>query len=226
MLENRGKEFAAQIQYDLPSYKELSKAALLHSRRHIMSNFLAIVLAILITLLYGIILKDTAFLSVLLFLFFGTYWCMFLVTSSRNKDGDLTYKRMLSSNSGIPPRMILRFTEENVHVHNPDTGGNSTVPYSQLRSIYETEHFLVFIHEYKMYYAIAKDSITGGTAAELLDFVFARSMFIRKKKLANHAPGRIVSAMLIISTIISLLLSLWFSPPVQELLMRLSWLIL
>jgi hypothetical protein len=209
-----------QITYDLPSYKELSKTALLHSGRHLASKILVMVVALMLIFFYGVVLEDTDFLSFILFVFFGTYWVAALVMSSRNKDGDLVYKRMLSSNSGITPRMIIRFAEENMHVSNPDTGGNSVVPYNQLCSIYETEHFFVFLHVHKMYYAIKKDSITGGTAAELLDFVFAKSASIRKKKLANRAPGQVVTVLLIIFTVFCLLLSLWFSPIVQELWQR------
>ena len=135
MTENTGKEFVAQIEYDLPSYKELSKAALLRSGRHIASKIFTMVFVLMIIFFYGIVQEDTAFLSVMLFVYFGAYWGAALVVSSRSKNGDLTYKRMLSANSGITPRMIIRFTEENMHVNNPDTGGNSVIPYNQLRSI-------------------------------------------------------------------------------------------
>lgn len=220
MEEFSNRKFQAQMEYNLPSYKELSKAVIRHSGKNTVMLISAMLFILIISYVYGVVQQRTSFLCTLLVLYLGIFWGMYLFHTYRNKDGGLAYKRMLSTNNGIPPRHEISFNEESIHSKNPDSGGCSTTSYSQLRSICESQHFLLFFQEHQLYSAIRKDSITGGTKEDLLDFLFQKGTGIKKKKLRSPLPGKIVWVSYIVFSVLSALLALWLSPPVQVLLHR------
>lgn len=212
--------FQAQIEYDLPSYKELNKTVLRHSGKNT-ALLLFIMLALLIfSFVYGVVLQSTSTLCVILVIYLAFFWGSYLLHAYRSKNGDLVYKRMLSTNNGIPPRNEIIFKEDGIYARNLDNGGRTITSYRQLRSICESEHFLILTQEHTLYSAIRKDSVTGGTVEELLDFLFEKGSGIKKKKLRSPLPGKIVWVSFIVFSVLGVLLALWLSPPVQAFLHR------
>ena len=212
--------FQAQIEYDLPSYKELNKTVLRHSGKNT-ALLLFIMLALLIfSFVYGVVLQSTSTLCVILVIYLAFFWGSYLLHAYRSKNGDLVYKRMLSTNNGIPPRNEIIFKEDGIYAQNLDNGGRTITSYRQLRSICESEHFLILTQEHSLYSAIRKDSVTGGTVEELLDFLFEKGTGIKKKKLRSPLPGKIVWVSFIVFSVLGILLALWLSPPVQAFLHR------
>lgn len=220
MEEMTSRQFGAQVEYDLPSYKEISKATALHSPLNTISLLVVMAIILFYSYLWGIAQQKTATLSLFLILWISVFWGVRLIQAIRNKDGDLAYKRMLSTNNGVPPCHQVLFGEDCIHYQNTLTGNCSTTQYSQLRQIYESKNFLIFIQEHRLFSAIRKDSITGGTEAQLLDFLFEKSTGIKKKKLRSALPGKIVSVSIIVVSVLGALLALWFSSPVQSFLYR------
>ena len=220
MEEQTNCKFQAQIEYDLPAHKELTKIVTLHSGRNSVSLIFAMALILFYAYFIGIRTQQASFASICLLFFFSIYWgaCLFRVL--RTKDGGIVYKRMLSTNNGVPPQNELAFCEDGIYAKNPTTGSCTVTPYSQLRSIGESQNFLIFFQEHLLYAAISKDSITGGTKEELLSFLFEKGTGIKKKKLRRPLLGKTVWISFIAFSILSVLLVLWFTPPVQSFLHR------
>lgn len=220
MEEQTNCKFQAQIEYDLPSHKELTKIVTLHSGRNSVSLIFAMALILFYAYFIGIRTQRTSFASICILLFLSIFWGAYLFRVLRNKDGGIVYKRMLSTNNGVPPQNELAFCEDGIYAKNPTTGSCTVTPYSQLRSIGESQNFLIFFQEHLLYAAISKDSITGGTKEELLSFLFEKGTGIKKKKLSGILPGKIVWVSFIIFSVLGALLALWLSSPVQSFLHR------
>ena len=212
--------FQAQIEYDLPSYKELNKTVLRHSGKNTALLLFVMLMLLLFSFVYGVVLQSTSTLCVVLVIYLAFFWGRYLLHAYRSKNGDLVYKRMLSTNNGIPPRNEIIFKEDGIYARNLDNGGITITSYSQLRSICESEHFLILTQEHTLYFAVRKDSVTGGTVEELLDFLFKKGTGIKKKRLRSPLPGKIVWVSLIVFSVLGVLLALWLSPPVQAFLHR------
>lgn len=212
--------FQAQIEYDLPAYKELNKTVLRHSGKNTALLLFVMLMLLLFSFVYGVVLQSTSTLCVVLVIYLAFFWGRYLLHAYRSKNGDLVYKRMLSTNNGIPPRNEIIFKEDGIYARNLDNGGITITSYSQLRSICESEHFLILTQEHTLYFAVRKDSVTGGTVEELLDFLFEKGTGIKKKKLRSPLPGKIVWVSLIVFSVLGVLLALWLSPPVQAFLHR------
>lgn len=219
MEEMTNYRFRAWIEYDLPSYQEINKLLMRRSGRYMASLILLMVLTSLYIYFFGIV-QQTSITWICILLILAFFWGRYLFQACRSRDGGLDYKRMLSVNNGLTPRQELCFSEDSIHTHNVHTGSSAATGYSQLQAIYETEHFLIFIHELNLYSAIRKDSITGGTKEELLSFLFEKGTGIKKKKLSGILPGKIVWVSFIIFSVLGALLALWLSSPVQSFLHR------
>ena len=167
-----------------------------------------------------VLLQDASYLSKLLMITLAVFWGLRLFRFIRDRNGDLAFKRMLSANNGVPTHLEICFCEDGIHSLNTSTGGRTITAYSQLRGIYETEHFLIFLQEHNMYAAIRKDSITGGTKEELLGLLFEKGTGIKKKKIGSTLPGKIVWVSFIVFSALGALFALWLSSPVQSFLHR------
>ena len=220
MEEQTNCKFQAQIEYDLPAHKEITKDLTLRSGRNTVSLIFLMAVLIHIVCYFGIELQRTEFLSWLLILAVAAFWGIYLFRTCRDKDGGIVYKRMLSVNNGVPPKNELAFCENGIYTKNPNTGSCAVTPYSQLRNICESEHFLIFLQEHKLYTAIRKDSITGGTKEDLLRFLFEKGTGIKKKKLRKPLLGKIVWISFIVFSVLGVLLALRLSSPVQSLFHR------
>ena len=220
MDEQNNCKFQTQIEYDLPSHKELSKIVTLHSGRNTVSLIFSMAVILFYAYFIGIRTQQASFASICILLFLAIFWISYLFKALQNKNGGIVYRRMLSVNNGVPPRNELAFCEDGIYARNPSTGSCTVTPYSQLRSIGESQHFLIFFQEHKMYSAIRKDSITGGTKEELLSFLFEKGTGIKKKKIGSALPGKIVWVSFIVFSVLSALFALWLSSPVQSFLHR------
>ena len=220
MDEQNNCKFQAQITYDLPSYKELTKTTIRRSGLTTASMILFMAMFLLIGYSYIVLLQDASYLSKLLMITLAVFWGLRLFRFIRDRNGDLAFKRMLSANNGVPTHLEICFCEDGIHSLHTSSGGRTITAYSQLRGIYETEHFLIFLQEHNMYAAIRKDSITGGTKEELLSFLFEKGTGIKKKKIGSALPGKIVWISFIVFSVLSVLLALWLSSPVQAFLHR------
>ena len=69
---------------------------------------------------YGVVLQSTSTLCVILVIYLAFFWGMYLLHAYRSKNGDLVYKRMLSTNNGIPPRNEIIFKEDGIYAQNLD----------------------------------------------------------------------------------------------------------
>ena len=220
MEELTGREFHAQIEYDLPSYKELNKTVALYSVRSTISMIVLMALTLIYAYFFGIVRQDTSFLSMILILILAIFWGRYLFQVFQNKNGGLMYQRMVSTNNGAPPRNEITFREDGIYTRNFATGSCTTTPYSQLRGICESKHFLILFQEHQLYAAIRKDSITGGTKEDFLSFLFEKGTKIKKKKLRSPLPGKIVWVSFIVFSVLAALLALWLSGPMQSFLHR------
>ena len=220
MDEQNNCKFQAQITYDLPSYKEIRNLLIRRSARNTISWIIAMAAVLLYAYLIGIRMQNTSLASTCVLLMFAIIWGMHLFRACRDRNGGLDYKRMVSSNNGLLPRHVISFGDEAICFYNPDTDNRATVSYNQLRSICETKHFLILFQEYNMYTAFRKDSITGGTKEELLNFLFEKGTGIKKKKVGSALPGKIVWVSFIVFSVLGALFALWLSSPVQSFLHR------
>lgn len=220
MEEQTNCRFQARMEYDLPAYKEIRKILVLRSGRTTASLIVAMAAILFYAYIIGIRLQNTSLASTCILLLLAIFWGMHLFRTFRDRDGGLDYKQLISSNNGLIPRHEASFAEDGIYFYNPNTGSRGKVLYSQLRSICESEHFLLLYQEHKLYSAIRKDSITGGTKEELLSFLFEKGTGIKKKKLRSPLPGKIVWVSFIIFSVLSVLLALWLSAPVQSFLHR------
>ena len=220
MDEQNNCKFQAQITYDLPSYKEICNLLIRRSARNTISWIIAMAAVLLYAYLIGIRMQNTSLASTCVLLMFAIIWGMHLFRACRDRNGGLDYKRMVSSNNGLLPRHVISFGDEAICFYNPDTDNRATVSYNQLRNICETKHFLILFQEYNMYTAFRKDSITGGTKEELLNFLFEKGTGIKKKKVGSALPGKIVWVSFIVFSVLGALFALWLSSPVQSFLHR------
>lgn len=220
MDEQNNCKFQAQITYDLPSYKEIRNLLVRRSARNTISWIIAMAAVLLYAYLIGIRMQNTSLASTCVLLMFAIIWGMHMFRACRDRNGGLDYKRMVSSNNGLLPRHVISFGDEAICFYNPDTDNRATVSYNQLRSICETKHFLILFQEYNMYTAFRKDSITGGTKEELLNFLFEKGTGIKKKKVGSALPGKIVWVSFIVFSVFAALLALWLSGPMQSFLHR------
>lgn len=209
--------FQASMTYDLPTYKEYVKACGYYSVRIMISKLIAISLFALYFYLFGILFPDTTKLSTFLLIALALYWVPALIQFLRGRNGGIGYQRMLSDHNGTPLHQQLTFLDEHIQLSVPFTNSTHNFPYHQVRKVFETETLIVIVLEYNRAVSFQKDSLTGGPLNTFIASLFEKCPKWKRKKLTSPLlPGKIVHGLLIAISVISLLIAIWCSEPVQE----------
>lgn len=97
------------------------------------------------------------------------------------KRGSVQYKRMLLSNNGKPNHSVCEFTDTRIVDTNQDTGNTYTYQYDQVRYLIDSPKLVLVVLKYRLCLILQKDSITGGTTEELLNFLTERCPDCKRK---------------------------------------------
>lgn len=217
MFEPHVIPFRAEMTYDLPAYKELVKFNNRHSTQSNVSKVICILLLLGLTLFYSVVFHDTGFASNLLLLYLAIFWGGQLIFFLVNRDGGIGYKRLLSGNKGIPVHYDYEFLADGIHIFNPVTNGTNVFLYSQVKSLFETENLLVIELEHKQLLPLKKQSLSGGPVSTFVKEFPEACPNAKKKQPRTLLPGKLIHGALIFVSVCVLLLSIWWSSPVQYL---------
>lgn len=181
-MEN--KEFKWEYTLNLETYKEFSKGYL---ATNIVRKIFRLILAIYITY-YFMICYHTANYAILIFfaIFFAV---IFLIAKIVNKGGNIQYKRMLSVNKGQPMRIEVRIDNEGIHAINIDTGNKNDYTFDQIISVIETKNLFILKMKYNMGLIVNKNTLTGGSKEEFINFIFDNCSNVKRKKVKQAKVG-------------------------------------
>lgn len=209
--------FQATSTCDLPSFREFGKTTTFYSIRTTVIRLIMCTFFAVYIWLYGFLYPNRAWLSSVLPLFLAVFWGTYLIGFLVNKNGGTAYKQILSNNNGTPPHLQLTFLDEHIQKFNPVTNGTQIIEYFRIRNVLETEQLIILILEHRQALFLQKDTVTGGPLSTFLSALLEHCPNIKRKKLGSVLPGKIVHGLLVCISVVSLVLAILWSAPVQEL---------
>ena len=208
--------FQATSTCDLPSFREFSKTTTFYSTRTTVIRLIICTFFAVYIWLYGFLYPNRAWLSSVLPVFLAVFWGTYLIGFLVNKNGGTAYKQILSNNNGAPPHLQLTFLDEHIQKFNPVTNGTQIIEYFRIRNVLETEHLIILILEHRQALFFQKDTVTGGPLNTFLSALLEHCPNIKRKKLASLLPGKIVHCLMIGVSVVSLILAILWSGPIQK----------
>ena len=142
-------------------------------------SFLMGIFFVLLLILFGIFLwlSDMELMRVLA----GAYSIMFLYMLFRAETAwkKSLRKRQMTMGEAVPSARVE--LGDRIYAHTP---GRSEVAYtySVVLGLLETEHYLILRMKYNLALMVEKDTLEGGTAEELTQFLFQRCGNMRRKR--------------------------------------------
>ena len=183
--------FTSEVVHDLPARKEINRLyALLHASSILRSGMVSAMLVFLFVYLC-FVTKDYGNYIRTFSVFCLVYWGSIVINLFRNRNGGSAYKQMLANNGGKPVRNQITFLEESIRVQNTYTEAVSEHPYTSICFIAETNRFYLIYRELNQCTVVSKESLTGGTTEELLDFLAEKCTGMKSREMKTPKAGRI-----------------------------------
>lgn len=134
------------------------------------------------------------------------YWVCYFICK---KQGDASYRRTVTVNSGKPQHIIVFIGDEQVEIMNRDTQNRYTSRLSQVTSLIETQHLLILTMPDKRSLILQKYWINGGTSDDLKAYLLQQCTNIKKKKPRDTRMGKwlqwIHLAIMLLGTLLALM---------------------
>lgn len=209
--------FSAEYTHDLPTHKEFTKGARQAHTGTTAMKFLMTGMLLLYWFLVCVILDSPESFSKGFLFITAVYLVTLLIGALRGRNGDIQFQRMLLSNGGKAARCMYSFDADKIRLHNPDNGNENSYDYAQFRSIIETEHLLILEMPHRLCLIIRKDTLTGGSVSEFIDFLMAQCTGIRRKKVRRGTAGKLAQWILAIVITAGIVLALFHLPALRRL---------
>ena len=174
-MEN--KEFKWDYTLDLKTYNEFTKGYL---EANIIRKILRLIVVIYLTYYFMICYHTKSYGTLIFFAVF--FVVIFLIVKIVNKSGNIQFKRMLSINKGQPIRNEINVNDEGIHAINLDTENKNDYTFEQILSVTETNNLFILKLKYRMGLIVNKNTLTGGSKEEFLNFMFDKCVNIKRKK--------------------------------------------
>lgn len=209
-MEN--KEFKTDYVLDLEKYNEFVSA---FSATNLLRKILKVLIVVYFSyffLISFIITKDyrsIMFFAILLLL-------IFLINYKNKKNGNLQYKRMLSVNKGNPVHNEITIKNDGIHALNVDTQNKSEYTFEQIKYVIESSNLLILMMDYRLGLIMDKNTLTGGTTEELVNFIFENATNIKRKKVRKARSNKIISVIGFIVLIMILCTAILFQHKQQK----------
>lgn len=216
MTEPNVRPYEAEITYDLRTFKEFQKGNRLYFLRTKSPYLIYLFCALLMTYVYAFLYRSTTILSWYLLLLLAVFWGIRLFHYIADRNGGIGYKRMLSDNAGKPRHSRYQFLSDGIHETDMISGGVCILPYSQVRSVFETENLLTIVLEHRRVLSLDKRTLSGGPVSSFVEKLLLFSPNAKKKKLSSLTPGKVIEGITIVLSIVFLLLAIWWSAPVTR----------
>ncbi len=205
--------FKGEVTFDLDTSREIDKGYHWFSPRvYIPKLVICITFAILCVTLNGL---ESTWLNSYAIALVSIFWIFWFFGWIKNKNGNLNYKRNLSNNGGKPPQNAYRFCDDRIHIINIDSNNQYTFQYNQILSLAQTKNHIILMVEHNQYLPIRKDSITGGSESQFIQFLVSVCPNLKPKHYRSNTPGKIIFIALIAVSVLLLLLSIYQTPFVQ-----------
>ena len=194
--------FQSEVRYDLETYKQCNKIYTWNYRGTTVKGLIAVLCMVCLFSLLETTHIARFSLTFSLF-YFGTWAFQWY----RNRDGGISYKRMLRDNNDQVPHYRITIDENAVTIHNFDRETETPHSFADMRYLLESKRLLILVDDLKTAYTIDKTTLTGGSRDELVSFLVQHCPNL-KKRVRKGRLGRLVSYLVQILPIIILLASL------------------
>ena len=203
MEENATVFFQGEVTYSQKALQEVNSKSIFFSK-----NFLSlyIIFCAALLCLNAISLSTNSRPSYEVLFLLALFWITRLIHWIANRDGGITYKRMLSQNDGIPVHQLITFNNYRIQLQNPHTGNHTHFQYEQVGRLAETKNFYVLLIVHNQYILIDKSKLSGGDCDAFIRFICNACPNLQPKKLCSSMPGIILYCLSILLSVISLLL--------------------
>ena len=201
--------FTSEVTHDLPSRKEVTKR---YTQLQLSGSVREIMVGIMLVVLFAYLFlyqKSYVFYARTYFVFVVCYWGAQLFGMLRGRNGGPAFKRMLANNGGKPIHNLITFTDEGYSVLNTYQESSSDYTYDRIRSVAESENFFLLYRDMTTCTVVAKNTITGGTEQEFLDFLRQRCTNWESGKLQENRFGTKVRIAMIILWVLFLALAVY-----------------
>lgn len=196
MVKKKKKEFNSTYTLSYKTYKDFSNGYLATKRSNIIILFLIVVVLIL-----NIIFKH--YESVILFCLVFIILTLIYKIIGRDKN---TYRRSKSLNNGEEVEVNVTIDSEKITL--TSTNNVSSYDFNQVIGIVENNNLLILKLKYNMGIILNKDTLTGGTKEELVDYLLLMCKNIKKKKVINAHMGIVLRKIILIVFMVLFILSI------------------
>lgn len=204
MPENETIRFTAKYTHDWNTEREFQSAY--HSTRtsYILLN---IVLIVLVPLSLRICWWEPDSTASWAFLFLGVLMCILEGKNHLPKNQKtLPYKQALFQNGGTPPTIRLSLSDSGFTAVNQNGATPVCREYNLVERILESKHFLILMLPCRLCVLIRKDSISGGSKDELVDYLRQRCPNLKSRKVRTPTLGRVLHILALTLVILGVLL--------------------
>ena len=189
--------FTSEVTHDLVTRQKVNK---FYSKLLIGSIFRDAVVAIMLMVLFVYLFlyrRDYAFYARTCFVFALCYWGSILINILRGRKGGKSYKQMLAANGGKPIHNLITFTRDGFSVLNTYRESVSEYSYNQICAVAQNESFFLLYRDLSQCTVVSKDTLTGGTAEDFLQFLAENCTNWKDAALRTPRSGNKVRAILI-----------------------------
>lgn len=173
--------FTSQVTHDLTTRKEVNKLySLLHLATIVREATIVVILAVLFGYLFLYSGSRDGY-SRTIFVITLFYWGSFLYRLIRRRGGGESYRMMLQRNGGKPVHNTITFGEDAFRVENTYTQEVNEYTYDRIRSMAQTQNFLLLYRDLNQCTVVSKTDLTGGSGESLQRFLLEKSPTIKTR---------------------------------------------
>lgn len=180
------KEFQSKYTLDLETYREFGKG-------YTGSKKSMVVFLILFAFcgIAELLAKNYTYIF-----FFCGVWLFLMLLFKFAGRSKVQYNRSVSANGGKPLNHTVTINKDGILI--VEAGGNkSNYQFEQIIGIGETENLLILRMKYNLGIIVRKDSLTGGTQEELIQFLIEKCPNLKPKKVLKTKYARILQDIMI-----------------------------
>lgn len=155
--------FRTEIQYDKSNYWLFQRTHTACNRVVTVAKCFLLVIILLLTVSLSPLTANTVLHYTLFILVLGT------LSYVINRCFNLSYKRMLQSNMGKPPHIVLYFCGDGIHSFDDNGNARGTYAYDQIRHVYENKQQYCLMLKYSTGLMVDKAALTGGSTEEFIN---------------------------------------------------------
>lgn len=202
--------FKTQVTQNLPTYREFNQGYTESNRIVPICRIITIA-----AIIYYISNFDSAIFTYLYLILSAVFLIIYLIQTISNRNGNIHYKRMLNNNMGQPIQLETHFTEDGIQSYDVNLERRGANSYDQILWAFETKNLIVLMMKYRQGLMVNKNTLTGGSREEFLEFLKTHCPNWKSKKVRKGIFGRIVNRTLAVVLIMGILLAICCLPSVQ-----------